>query len=144
MRCLEQHRRFVRGADLAQQLLALPGARRQKADKAESPGFQTGRGQARQQTARTGNRHHAQSGVERRSHDDRTGIGDSWRTGIGRQRDALAAAQSLDDRRGGRSLVVLVRRYKRRIDAIACEQRACDARVLDGDRVDVREYPEGA
>ena len=84
------------------------------------------------------------AGVERRPHDQSTGIGDARGAGIGDERDAAAGREPLDDVGRCGPLVMLMRSDQWRRNAEPREQRAGDARVFGRDRIDVSKDPPGA
>ena len=82
----------------------------------------------------------SKSGLARRGHQPRARIAKRRRSGVARQRNALAGLQGRNDPSGRAVLVVLVKRdeFLAR-DAVMIEKPRHDARVFGGDR---RNFPE--
>ena len=110
--------------------------------RTQSVGREAGRHQRRQYGAGAGNRFHADAGGHGGPDEAVAGVRHGRRSRIGDQRNAVAAAKPVDQRRHLLVLVVLVQAGRGAPDIVVVQQLGGVARVLGGDQVDVAQHPE--
>ena len=104
-------------------------------EKGEPIGVEAGDDQSRQQRRRSRDRDDGNSGVYRRPHEPRAGVGNQRRPGVGHDSERVTALESPHERRRRFRLVVFVVRGARRRDGVAIEQVARVSGILGEDEL---------